>query len=144
MKNYYELFEKCIQSNGTNHTYCSKMLKNIIPTKNYEMMRLEEITNISITSNLTIKPSEGEFNSWKIIDKNLSFTNDDAKFYLNSLIEILCEAKYIKGYDLTFNDTDDSLVAFMETTDLEKKIEIYELFNDLPKAFNSRVVTYLS
>ena len=41
---------KCIQSNGTNHTYCSKMLNNIIPTKkkNYEMMRLEEITNFQL------------------------------------------------------------------------------------------------
>lgn len=142
MKNYYNFFEKCLQHSGTNMTYCSKMANDIVPSKKYGMHSLQEMTNFSITSNL--KQSEGDFSNWKVVNKFTSFTNDDAKYYLHSLLDILQEAHYIEEYDVSLNEASDSWVAVMKATGKEKKSEIYELFGDLPKSFNSRVVAYLS
>lgn len=144
MKNYYDFFEKCLQNSGTNMTYCSKMANDIVPSKKYGMHDLQEMTNFSITSNLNLKQSEGDFSNWKVVNKLTSFTNDDAKYYLYSLLDILHEAHYIEKCDITLNEASDSWVAVIKAMDEEKKSEIYELFGDLPKSFNSRVLTYLS
>jgi|GEM_PF-6615346 len=144
MKNYYDFFEKCLQSSGTNMTYCSKMANDIVPSRKYRMNNLQEISNLSITSNLSIKQSEGDFNNWKVVSRLTSFTNDDARYYLDALLNILEEAHYLETYSVTLSETNDSLVAIMKASDNNKKAEIYELFGDLPKAFNSRVLAYLS
>lgn len=144
MKNYYDFFEKCLQSSGTNMTYCSKMANDIVPSKKYQMNTLQVMSNLSITSNLSIKQSEGDFNNWKVVSRSMSFTNDDARYYLDALLNILEEAHYLETYSITLSETNDSLVAIMKASDNNKKAEIYELFGDLPKAFNSRVLAYLS
>lgn len=144
MKDYYDFFEKCLQTAGTNVTYCSKMANHIIPSKKFGMQNFYKTINFPITSNLNIKQSEGDFSNWKIVDRMTSFTNDDAKNYLNSLLIILHDAHYIENYDVTLNEESDSWVAVMKATDEDKKSEIYELFSDLPKSFNSRVLAYLS
>ena len=140
MKNYYDLFDQCLQNQGTNVTYCSKILNDIVPVKQFGMNSLREITNISITSNL----NESEFSNLKIVNNIASFTNDDAKYYLNSLLEILHDASYLEEYSVTLSEANDSLVAIMKASNNEKKTEIYELFGELPKSFNSRVLAYLS
>lgn len=144
MNNYYDFFEQCMQSQGTNMTYCSKMANNIIPSKKYAMHSLHEMARFSITSNLSLKESEGEVSSWKVLDGMTTFTNDDAKYYLSSLLEILYEANYISEYDLEKNESNDYWVTVIKAIDEDKKSEIYNLFGSLSTSFNSRVLAYLS
>ncbi len=144
MKNYYELFEKCIQSSGTKASYCSRALNDIIPSEKYTIKNINGIDSLNIKSIFNSKINNDEFSDWKIINKYEPFTNDDASNYLKSLLKILKNADYLKNYSITVSDTNDSLVAIMETFDRDKKLELYEMFDDLPKSFNSRVLAYLS
>lgn len=145
MNNVYELFDRCIQSMGTTKaSYCSKALNDIIPSEKYVINEINSLSNLVIQSSLDFEINNDEYTEWKIIDNNKSFTNDDASVYLRTLMNLFMEAKYLKNYEITLNDTNDSLVAIMETVDNDKKSELYDVFSELPKAFNSRVMAYLS
>ena len=52
-------------------------------------------------------------------------------------------ANYVKDYNITLSDTDDSLVTIMEALNEDKKSELYDIFDELPVSFNSRVLAYL-
>ena len=58
-------------------------------------------------------------------------------------MEILKDANYVKDYNITLSDTDDSLVTIMEALNEDKKSELYDIFDELPVSFNSRVLAYL-
>ena len=143
MYNIYELFEKCIQSVGTTSSYCSKAINDIIPSKKFQISNVNIIHNLNIKSTFDLEINHCELSDWKIVNYYEIFTNDDASKYLKSLMEILKDANYVKDYNITLSDTDDSLVTIMESLNEDKKSELYDIFDELPVSFNSRVLAYL-
>ena len=143
MYNIYELFEKCIQSVGTTSSYCSKAINDIIHSKKFQISNVNIIHNLNIKSTFDLEINHCELSDWKIVNYYEIFTNDDASKYLKSLMEILKDANYVKDYNITLSDTDDSLVTIMEALNEDKKSELYDIFDELPVSFNSRVLAYL-
>lgn len=144
MNNYYNLFEKCLQSDGTTATYCSRILKNIIPNEKVEFENVNKFSTLSTITEKSLNLINDDLINIKVLSKVTSFNNDDAKYYLHSILNLLEESKYLKDYKITSDDKNDSLVAIMHAMDDQKKSEIYELFNEFPKSLNSRVLAYLS
>lgn len=144
MNNYYNLFERCLQNEGTTTTYCSKILKNIIPNEKIEFESVTKFSTLSTITEKSLNLINYDLVNIKILSKISSFNNDDARYYLDSILHLLEKSEYLNDYKITFDNKNDSLIAIMHATDEEKKSEIYELFNEFPKSLNSRVLAYLS
>lgn len=144
MENYYTLFEKCLLNTGTTVTYCSRMLRDIAPSSMIEFEKVKNFSRFSVVSDYSLKIINDELVNIKLISEIPSYTNDDAKIYLDSILNLLKDSMYLEHYKITFDEKNDSLIAIMKAVDNEKKSEIYELFDEFPKSLNSRILTYLS
>ena len=144
MENYYTLFEKCLLNTGTTVTYCSRMLRDIAPSSMIEFEKVKNFSRFSVVSDYSLKIINDELVNIKLISEIPSYTNDDAKIYLDSILNLLKDSMYLDHYKITFDEKNDSLIAIMKAVDNEKKSEIYELFDEFPKSLNSRILTYLS
>jgi hypothetical protein len=144
MNNLYELFEKCMLSTDGTATFCSKMINNVVPNNKFNMIDFNGVSNLSNSSNLNIKTVENEFTELKLVDNYISYTNDDAKLYLVSLLQILKDEDYLDMYKVESNKEHDSWTAIIHSVNDEKKSVIHEIFDELPKSFNSRISAYLS
>lgn len=144
MENYYTLFEKCLLNTGTTVTYCSRMLRDIAPSSMIEFEKVKNFSRFSVVSDYSLKIINDELVNIKLISEIPSYTNDDAKIYLDSILNLLKDSMYLEHYKITLDEKNDSLIAIMKAVDNEKKSEIYELFDEFPKSLNSRILTYLS
>lgn len=144
MENYYTLFEKCLLNTGTTVTYCSRMLRDIAPSSMIEFEEVKNFSRFSVVSDYSLKIINDELVNIKLISEIPSYTNDDAKIYLDSILNLLKDSMYLEHYKITLDEKNDSLIAIMKAVDNEKKSEIYELFDEFPKSLNSRILTYLS
>lgn len=144
MNNLYELFDKCMLSTDGTATFCSKMINTIIPDTKFNMIDFNGDSALSNASNLNINALNNDFSELKLIDNYISYTNDDAKLYLDSLLQILKDANYLDNYTVESNKADDSWDAIIHSVDKEKKSVIHGIFDELPKSFNSRISAYLS
>lgn len=144
MENYYTLFEKCLLNTGTTVTYCSRMLRDIAPSSMIEFEEVKNFSRFSVVSDYSLKIINDELVNIKLISEIPSYTNDDAKIYLDSILNLLKDSMYLEHYKITLDEKNDSLIAIMKAVNNEKKSEIYELFDEFPKSLNSRILTYLS
>lgn len=144
MENYYTLFEKCLSNTGTTVTYCNRILRDIVPSSNINLERANRFSKFSTISENSLNMIGDDLVNIKLVSSVISFTNDDAKYYLDSILSLLKNTMYLDHYKITIDEKNDSLIAIMKATDNEKKSEIYELFDEFPKFLSSRVLTYLS
>jgi hypothetical protein len=120
------------------------MLRDIAPSSMIEFEEVKNFSRFSVVSDYSLKIINDELVNIKLISEIPSYTNDDAKIYLDSILNLLKDSMYLEHYKITLDEKNDSLIAIMKAVDNEKKSEIYELFDEFPKSLNSRILTYLS
>jgi hypothetical protein len=139
-----DFLEKCMLVHGTTATACMEIASHIVPNKNYKYENLEgkDLHNDYWSMNRINDYSS--FTNLAIDDRSMTFTNDDAQYYIKKLIHSLETQDYINHSQLGFDHQNKSLVAVLEAKDQEKKEVLYDFFSNLPESFNSRVLTYIS
>jgi len=141
--NIYDLIQQCMMGHGTNAFYCAKTVHNIVPLKNYENSFNKNIVNFSFLSMNVY--TNIEFIDDDLYGASAVVTNDDINFYLKKLMHYFVEKEYIhRDYNLSYNKTNQSLIAVCKALDNKKRKELKLFFNEMPNSFNSRVLTYIS
>jgi hypothetical protein len=140
-KEYYNMFEKCMLLESTTASYCSKKMRDIIPSKNYSY---NNIQNEFLTYKLHSSFVEHTYVNWVLEDVNIPTTNDDVKVWMKNLLYNLENEQYITEYKLSYSKTNEALVAVLKTKDQDSRSELYDFFDNFPESFNTRVLTYIS
>ena len=136
MNNIYELFERCIQSEGTISSQCVYILDNNLPTKNYQFSTIFENT----------KDFSDDYNCYseiKTISSIDTFNMDDALDYMNIFLKKLKEFEYLERFSISNSKFEDSLVIKLGVKNKNLENDIYDIFNLLPSSVNSRITTYI-